>query len=440
MNTNLLIIIGWLTSVILIIIILIKMRKSSRLEAEPALEALKEKIIGLESKLNIFADLLQSKTADIVQKRFTEFTDNISVKNRELIEKFGNFQVEINKSLSESSKKQTDEFTQFKDTFKKAVTEDFEHLTKTVEAKLDAINTKVQENLNEGFKKTNETFTNVIERLAKIDEAQKNIESLSTNVVSLQEILSDKKSRGIFGEVQLNQILYAVFGEKSDQIFKIQYTLSNSKTVDAMLFLPEPIGNIPIDAKFTLDNYKRSIDKSLSEAEHNAATKLFKSDVKKQIDDIADKYILAGETSNQAIMFIPAEAVFAELYAYHEDLVKYAHTRRVWLTSPTTFMAVLNTVQLVLRDIERRKYADIIQQEIMKLSEEFRRYRDRWNKLSTHIDTIHKDVKDIHTTSHKISTSFDKIAKVDLGKKTELPPEQEVKLIDVAGDEESAGD
>ncbi|MDD5540231.1 MAG: DNA recombination protein RmuC, partial [Candidatus Marinimicrobia bacterium] len=233
MNTNLLIIIGWLISVILLIIILIKMRKSSRLEAEPALEALKEKIIGLESKLNIFADLLQSKTADIVQKRFTEFTDNISVKNRELIEKFGNFQVEINKSLNESSKKQTDEFTQFKDTFKKAVTEDFEHLTKTVEAKLDAINTKVQENLNEGFKKTNETFTNVIERLAKIDEAQKNIESLSTNVVSLQEILSDKKSRGIFGEVQLNQILYAVFGEKSDQIFKIQYTLSNSKTVDA---------------------------------------------------------------------------------------------------------------------------------------------------------------------------------------------------------------
>jgi DNA recombination protein RmuC len=414
-----------------------KVRKKTSQSGDAALEALKEKIIAMESQLNIFPELVQSKTADIVQKRFTEFTDNVSTKNREMIEKFGNFQVEITKSLGETSKKQTEEFSQFKDTFKRAVSEDFEHLTKNVAEKLDAINNKVQENLSEGFKKTNETFTNVIERLAKIDEAQKNIESLSTNVVSLQEILSDKKSRGIFGEVQLNQVLYAIFGEKSDKIFQIQYTLSNDKTVDAILFLPEPIGNIPIDAKFTLDNYKRSIDKSLSEAERIAATKLFKADVKKQIDEIADKYILPGETSNQAIMFIPAEAVFAELYAYHDDLIEYSHSRRVWLTSPTTFMAVLNTVQLVLRDIERRKYADIIQQEIMKLSEEFRRYRDRWNKLSAHIDTVQKDVKDIHTTSNKISNSFEKIAKVELGEKSELPPEQEVKYLNVINEEES---
>ncbi|HRU45989.1 MAG TPA: DNA recombination protein RmuC [Candidatus Marinimicrobia bacterium] len=437
MNVDLFIIIGGLVIISLLVIIMAKVRKKTSQSGDAALEALKEKIIALESQLNIFPELVQSKTADIVQKRFTEFTDNVSTKNREMIEKFGNFQVEITKSLGETSKKQTEEFSQFKDTFKRAVSEDFEHLTKNVAEKLDAINNKVQENLSEGFKKTNETFTNVIERLAKIDEAQKNIESLSTNVVSLQEILSDKKSRGIFGEVQLNQVLYAIFGEKNDKIFQIQYTLSNDKTVDAILFLPEPIGNIPIDAKFTLDNYKRSIDKSLSEAERIAATKLFKADVKKQIDEIADKYILPGETSNQAIMFIPAEAVFAELYAYHDDLIEYSHSRRVWLTSPTTFMAVLNTVQLVLRDIERRKYADIIQQEIMKLSEEFRRYRDRWNKLSAHIDTVQKDVKDIHTTSNKISNSFEKIAKVELGEKSELPPEQEVKYLNVINEEES---
>ncbi|HPI28082.1 MAG TPA: DNA recombination protein RmuC [Candidatus Marinimicrobia bacterium] len=437
MSADLFIIIGGLVIISLLVIIMAKVRKKTDQSGDAALEALKEKIIALESQLNIFPELVQSKTADIVQKRFTEFTDNVSTKNREMIEKFGNFQVEITKSLSENSKKQTEEFSQFKDTFKRAVSEDFEHLTKNVAEKLDAINNKVQENLSEGFKKTNETFTNVIERLAKIDEAQKNIESLSTNVVSLQEILSDKKSRGIFGEVQLNQVLYAIFGEKNDKIFQIQYTLSNDKTVDAILFLPEPIGNIPIDAKFTLDNYKRSIDKSLSEAERIAATKLFKADVKKQIDEIADKYILPGETSNQAIMFIPAEAVFAELYAYHDDLIEYSHSRRVWLTSPTTFMAVLNTVQLVLRDIERRKYADIIQQEIMKLSEEFRRYRDRWNKLSAHIDTVQKDVKDIHTTSNKISNSFEKIAKVELGEKSELPPEQEVKYLNVINEEKS---
>jgi len=440
MSTLIVTLFCWLSIIILLILIFVRLKKSTLGKSNPDIEALKEKIIALEAKLNVFPDLIQSKTADIVQKRFTEFTDNISLKNRELIEKFGNFQIEITKSLNETSKKQTEEFAQFKEAFKKAVTEDFDRLSKTVETKLEAINTKVQENLNEGFKKTNETFTNVIERLAKIDEAQKNIESLSTNVVSLQEILSDKKSRGIFGEVQLNQILYAVFGEKNDQIFRIQYSLNNSKTVDAMLFLPEPIGNIPIDAKFPLENYKRSIDKNLAEAEHLAAVRNFKSDVKKQIDDIADKYILAGEPANQAIMFIPAEAVFAELYAYHEDMVKYAHSRRVWITSPTTFMAVLNTVQLVLRDIERRKYADIIQQEIVKLSEDFRRYSDRWNKLSTHIDTIQKDVKDIHTTSHKITTRFDKIARVDLGAKPELPPEQEVKLLDVSDNDESGPD
>ena len=437
MSVDLFIIIGGLVIISLLVIIMAKVRKKTDQSGDAALEALKEKIIAMESQLNIFPELVQSKTADIVQKRFTEFTDNVSTKNREMIEKFGNFQVEITKSLGETSKKQTEEFSQFKDTFKRAVSEDFEHLTKNVAEKLDAINNKVQENLSEGFKKTNETFTNVIERLAKIDEAQKNIESLSTNVVSLQEILSDKKSRGIFGAVQLNLVLYALFVEKKDKIFQIQYTLSNDKTVDAILFLPEPIGNIPIDAKFTLDNYKRSIDKSLSEAERIAATKLFKADVKKQIDEIADKYILPGETSNQAIMFIPAEAVFAELYAYHDDLIEYSHSRRVWLTSPTTFMAVLNTVQLVLRDIERRKYADIIQQEIMKLSEEFRRYRDRWNKLSAHIDTVQKDVKDIHTTSNKISNSFEKIAKVELGEKSELPPEQEVKYLNVINEEES---
>jgi len=154
MNTDLFIIIGGLVIISLLVIIMAKVRKKTDQSGDAALEALKEKIIALESQLNIFPELVQSKTADIVQKRFTEFTDNVSTKNREMIEKFGNFQVEITKSLSENSKKQTEEFSQFKDTFKRAVSEDFEHLTKNVAEKLDAINNKVQENLSEGFKKT----------------------------------------------------------------------------------------------------------------------------------------------------------------------------------------------------------------------------------------------------------------------------------------------
>ena len=437
MNT-LMTITGFTTLIIFILLMLIWLNIRKKNSGEPwrDLEALKGKITDFEARLQVFPDLIRSNTADIVQERFTKFSDNLSSKNQELVQRFGAFQAELTKSMGENSKRLTEDFSAFKEILKKAITEDFDRLILSVENKLEAINTKVQENLNEGFKKSTETFNNVLERLAKIDEAQKNIENLSTNVVSLQEILSDKKSRGIFGEVQLNHILYAVFGEKNDSVFRTQYSLSNSRTVDAMLFLPAPIGNLPIDAKFPLDNYKRMIDRNLPDNDRTRAGKLFETDVKNQIDDISEKYIIPGETANQAIMFIPAEAVFAELYAYHDDLIKYAHHQRVWITSPTTFMAVLNTIQIVLRDMERQKYADIIQQEIVKLSEEFRRYRERWNKLSTHIDTVHKDIKEIHTTSSKISNAFDKIARVEIEGKTSAElPDIATDAIEITGDE-----
>jgi len=437
MNT-LITITGITTLIIFILLTLIwlNIRKNNSGELWRDLEALKGKITDFEARLQVFPDLIRSNTADIVQERFTKFSDNLSSKNQELVQRFGAFQAELTKSMGENSKRLTEDFSAFKEVLKKTITEDFDRLILSVENKLEAINTKVQENLNEGFKKSTETFNNVLERLAKIDEAQKNIENLSTNVVSLQEILSDKKSRGIFGEVQLNHILYAVFGEKNDRVFRTQYSLSNSRTVDAMLFLPAPIGNLPIDAKFPLDNYKRMIDRNLPDNDRTRAGKLFETDVKNQIDDISEKYIIPGETANQAIMFIPAEAVFAELYAYHDDLIKYAHNQRIWITSPTTFMAVLNTIQIVLRDMERQKYADIIQQEIVKLSEEFRRYRERWNKLSTHIDTVHKDIKEIHTTSSKISNAFDKIARVEIEGKTSAElPDIATDAIEITGDE-----
>lgn len=415
-----------LFSVILIYLFLIYIRsKQSQTPIENSVKELKDKIIELESRLNLFPDLLQSKMTEVIQKRFTEFTDSISTKNQDLIQKFGTFQIDLTKSLGDSSRKLSEDFLNFKETFKKSLSEDFDKLNLTVENKLEAINVKVQENLNEGFKKTNETFTDVIQRLAKIDEAQKKIDSLSTNIISLQDILTDKKSRGIFGEVQLNQILYSVFGEKNDQIFQTQYTLSNSARVDAILFAPEPMGNIAIDSKFPLENYRRMIDKTFSDSMRLEATRAFKSDVKKKIDDISNKYIIPGETANQAIMFLPAEAVFAELYAYHEDIINYSFSKRVWIVSPTTFMAILNTLQIVLNDMERRKYADIIQRELNKLSEDFKRYRDRWNNLSKHIDTVQKDVKEIHTTTDKISNSFDRIANVDIDKKALIEPDQE---------------
>ncbi|MBU1064178.1 DNA recombination protein RmuC, partial [bacterium] len=204
---------------ILQILIIMKIRKSTDANLATEIKEQKDKIVAFESKLDLFPELLKSKIAESIQEQFTNFTQRIMSQIQELVEKFGVFRTDITKSLAESSLKTSTDLTTFKELFQKSLSGDFEKLTTNVEKKLDAINNKVQENLSEGFKKTNETFNNVIERLTKIDEAQKKIDSLSTNVVSLQDILTDKKSRGIFGEVQLNQILYAVFGEKNDKVY-----------------------------------------------------------------------------------------------------------------------------------------------------------------------------------------------------------------------------
>jgi DNA recombination protein RmuC len=290
----------------------------------------------------------------------------------------------------------------------------FSMLQQHVTEQLIKINDRVKENLEQGFKKTNETFTHVIERLAKIDEAQKKIEALSSNVVSLQDILTDKKSRGIFGEVQLNQVLASVFGDKNDKVYQLQYKLPNGTQCDSILFLPNPTGSLVVDSKFPLENFRRMFDNSLTEAAKKEVTKEFKNNIKKHIDDISSKYIIKDVTSDQAVLFLPAEAIFAELYAYHGDVVEYAHQKRVWITSPTTFMAMLTTIQVVLNNIERSKYTNVIHQELNKLADEFSRYKKRWDNLATHIETVSKDVKEIHVTTEKITNRFQEISEVKI--------------------------
>lgn len=295
----------------------------------------------------------------------------------------------------------------------------FSALNRRIDERLDQISRRVQENLNEGFKKTNETFTEVMARMSKIDEAQKKIEKLSTDVVSLQDVLTDKKSRGIFGEVQLGNLLSTIFGDNK-KIYKQQHKLSNGKIVDVILFLPEPLGSVCVDSKFPLENYQKMYETSFSEHEKNSYRKEFKQNIKKHIDDISSKYIIPGETGEQAIMFLPAEAIFAELHAYHEDLIAYARKHNVWITSPTTFLASLTSVQVVLKDIERSRYAHVIQEELGKLAEDFRRYQSRWDNLSKHIKNVSKDVEEIHVTTDKISSKFNKIQEVDFQKNTVL--------------------
>lgn len=306
------------------------------------------------------------------------------------------------------------ELSDFRYDLSRNMNDDFERLNIKMENKLNMINDRVNERLDESFNKTNKTFTSVLERLTKIDEAQKKIDNLSTDIVSLQSILTDKKSRGIFGEINLKHILVSIFGEKNDNVYRLQYTFGNNTIADAVIFAPEPLGTVAIDSKFPLENYQIMVDRNKSQVERTTAEKQFKIDVKKHIDAISDKYIIPGVTSNQAIMFLPAEAIFSEINAYHSDLVEYAYKRHVWITSPTTLISTFTVIQVLLKNIERDKYASIIHDELNKLGIEFSRYKERWDKLSRSIETVNKDVESIHVTTDKISKRFESISSVDI--------------------------
>ena len=289
-----------------------------------------------------------------------------------------------------------------------------DNLAKSVDGRLEQIGGKVSERLDEGFKKTNQTFIDVMARLATIDEAQKKIDGLTTNVVSLQELLGDKRSRGAFGEVQLEALVRNVLPVNS---FAMQYTFPNGTRADCALFLPDPTGTVAVDSKFPLENYHRMMDSKLSDAEQLLAEKQFKLDVKKHVDDIANKYIISNVTSDGAVMFIPAEAVFAELHAYHHDVIEYAMNKRVWVVSPTTLMAVLNTARAVLKDVETRKQVHVIKEELGKLSKDFGRFDQRMKKLADNIRQAHENAQDVHISSQKISQRFAQIERVELANK-----------------------
>ncbi len=323
--------------------------------------------------------------------------------NSDIIDKLNKQEISIVKEIGD-----------FKNDFSRTILDDFEKLKDKIEERLLKIDNKVNERLDQNFEKTNKTFTSVLERLSKIDEAQKKIDGLSNDIVSLQSVLTDKKTRGIFGEINLNNILTSVFGEKKGKIYDIQHLLSNGKVVDAIVYAPNPLGSICIDSKFPLENYQKMMDSTLSKMERETSYKKFKNDVKNHIDAIASKYIILGETANEAIMFLPAEAIFAEINAHHEDLVDYSFKKRVWLASPTTLMSTLTVIQMVVMDMERDKYAKVIHNELKKLGLEFDRYKERWDKLSRSIETVNKDVKEIHTTTDKITKRFNSISSVEI--------------------------
>lgn len=330
-------------------------------------------------------------------------------------EKIAKNQLAIQQLITDSVQKQmTDVREQMNHSFTQhanSLTSHLQLLTEEIRNHLHHLTQQVNHKLSEGFEKTSTTFIDVVKRLTIIDEAQKKITELSNHVVSLQDVLVDKKARGAFGEVQLSTLINNMIPPTH---FEMQYTLSNQKRADCILFLPDPTGNVVIDAKFPLETYQKLINLDATSIERKTIQQQFRNDIQKHIKDIAEKYIIPGETSDGAMMFIPAESIFAEIHANHPDLIAMSQRLKVWLVSPSTLMAVLTTAKAVLKDDATRKQVHIIQKHLHALASDFQRFEKRMDKLSKHMDLAHQDVNEVNTSAKKITSRFQKIESVDL--------------------------
>jgi DNA recombination protein RmuC len=284
-------------------------------------------------------------------------------------------------------------------------------LARQLNDRLDAVSKRVGDTLTEQGTKTAESLGQLQLRLTTIDEAQKNIVELSGQVVSLQDILANKQARGAFGQIQMEDLVRKAL---PPSVYEFQHTLSNGKRSDCIIHLPQPPGSIVIDAKFPLEPYQ-ALRNAKTEAEVKEAARQFRVALSKHIEDIASKYIVPGETAESALMFLPSEAVYAELHATFQDIVEKSHTARVYIVSPTTLMATLNTVRAVLKDARMREQAHLIQIEVGKLSNDVRLLGDRVGHLRTHFGLAEKDIKEIETSAQKITRTRERIEEVQLG-------------------------
>lgn len=288
-----------------------------------------------------------------------------------------------------------------------------------MDRRLNELGNRVADRLQLSASEAGKSLSELKERLAVIDAAQKNIAELSTQMVGLQDILSNKQSRGAFGEIQLADLVRDAMPTAN---YEFQATLPSGKRVDCLLKLPNPPGSIGIDAKFPLEAYR-----ALREAKDDIATKLaqreFTTAIRTHVKAIAEKYILPGVTADSALMFLPSEAVYAELHSNFPNLVDEACRAKVWIVSPTTMMATLTTIRAVLRDVNMREQANVIQIKVRELLQDVRRLDDRVGKLQTHFGQVNEDVRQILISTDKVTKRAEQIESVELEdhKVTQLP-------------------
>lgn len=317
---------------------------------------------------------------------------------------------------------------QQQDVIASAINEQRVSVLKIMDEKLLQVAKNVSEGLQQNTVKTNETLTDLRERLAKIDVAQQKISALSEQVVSLQEVLSNKQARGAFGEIQLNDLVTSALPPSA---YEFQVVLTNQKRADCVLKLPNPPGLIVIDSKFPLESY-HALRVASNDREKLEAERFFKASVLKHIKDISEKYIVTGETAESALMFLPSEAIYAELHANFPDVVEASYRSKVWIVSPTTLMATLNTVRAILKDAKMREQAGVIQKEVGVLIDDIGRLDGRIESLSRHFKQANEDIDGIKISSGKIARRIQRIEDIQLGEDGKISIEHQP-AEDIAG-------
>jgi len=283
-------------------------------------------------------------------------------------------------------------------------------LQRTLSERLDALNKRLGDSLHESAEKTAATLGSIGERLTVIDEAQKNITALSGQVVSLQEILSNKQARGAFAQTQMEDI---VRDGLPPSLYEFQFTLSNRNRPDCVIRIPGAKALLVIDSKFPLECFE-GLRRAATDDEKKTAAARVRADVLKHVSDISEKYLIPGETQTPALMFVPSESIYAELHDGFSDVIQKAHRAQIVVVSPNILMLAVNTIQTVMKDARMREQASQIQKEVALLVKDVERLGERVGKLQSHFGQVEGDIKNIVTSTEKILSRGDKIEKVEL--------------------------
>ena len=360
-------------------------------------------VIVLKNKNKNVAPAISEKELGMLSQQIKSLEDTIKK----------DIELSMKEEMIKSNELQNQKLERFQTNIIETMTKRFEAVDKQISDKMKEINTQVENKLKEGFQGTSETMAQVRERLKVIDEAQKNMELLSKDVISLRSIMEGNQTRGQYGEYQLNMVLHNVFGDTVG-CYQEQYTIKRGKDgndvrADAVVFMPEPNKMICIDSKFPFQDYERLVNEQ-DEALKEEYKKAFAKAVKMHITTIKDKYIIEGKTAQEALMFIPNDGVFAYIHQNLLDVVEYAREKRVILTSPSTLPAILVTINMVRIEAERAKNVKEISKQLEILGRQFAQFAKEWDSFSRQLEMASRSREKLDTRVSRITTKFDAIA------------------------------